>query len=330
MAQSTSGSGEADRGFIQGPRVVTDVELEAVDKAVESAIERDLYDLGAQLSIEQAIALEWRYQFGAALAYAEIALDAWREHLDRLRASGTRLATEDSTELRIRGLCAIQAFRLLYPDVAIAHLSAADRLGRDIPPSLVTAELAWTRSLCEQWRNAPGVALAFALRALATYVELGSAHEQCRIRLQAADIALDCAASSFASGLPQLADQYLMTARPLIELDDLPTEFTNVELVELQARLAYARYSLLIGVNEDRLPLIESILARALSLDAALVGHGWMALGDEFAAEPDAEEEARTCYRLAVSVLERCHTPAFAARPRRRLALLEEVRSLRG
>jgi tetratricopeptide (TPR) repeat protein len=235
------------------------------------------------------------------------------------------LITEVTTELRIRGLCAIQALRLGAYERALDHLLAADSLVPLVPPSLVTAHIAWTRALLEQWRNAPRVAVGYALSALTFYREHGSRIEEARLRQQAANIVLDCTSAALAQGKQAMAEADLDIARMLLDFEGPRPTGLYAGAIDDVYRLVYARYSRLSGRNENRVPLIESVGAHARrGLDQTLSGQVYTALGDEFAAQ-GRWGEALACYRRAIDLLTKSNTPALAAWPLRHLARAQEM-----
>lgn len=325
MSESPSDPSERTDPFKSGPRFVSDLELEIVDEALAAAIDRDMYALAAYLAIEQAMALQWRYEFRLALARSEIALDAWRAHLNTQEVPDSVLKGDVLRELQITGLCATQHFRLGNYEECLSCLLAADRLVMSVPPCLETAQIAWTRSLLEQWRNQLELSLEYAQQALQVYTDLGLLVENARLRVHAASVALDCAIASFYSAKETKAHEHIETARRLLDFEGLSQSLPFSEAAELWYRLAYAKYSRLSGRNEDRAGLVESIGRRAAGVYPATLGEVYATLGDEFASQPGRDQEARTCYRRAIDILDKSHTPAFAAQPRRRLALLEEM-----
>jgi hypothetical protein len=189
-----------------------------------------------------------------------------------------------------------------------------------MPPTVLTASLEWNTALMERWRRDFPKALQHALHVIKIYRENdASPLEIARAHLFVAQIADDCAASSATQGATQLVDRYLQVARTHLNSALPPANYPHSSAVEGNYRLIYSAYSRLMGRNEDRLGMLESIIPVAHALnDRILEGQIYTALADEFSFLGSAEQ-ARICYTFASETLLSSESPSLALWPLRPL-----------
>jgi tetratricopeptide (TPR) repeat protein len=285
-----------------------------IDDALENALIQNDYISISQLAFQQARRFHQREQYLAAVEYSDVALVAWRAHFDN--ASDEALALARPTELRMLNAAAAQNLNQGQFATAVDLIQQARRLLLFMPPTALAAATEWNTSTMELFRGDYSRALQHALRALEIYHASGESSLNIpRLQLFIAQIAHSGAAAATAQGASQLVDRYLRVARQHLYAAR-PTDDSRHSLaVDGNLRLVYSAYSRLTAKNEDRLSMVQSIIPLAHALqDTILEGQIFTSLGDEMANQ-GREEEALTCYRIAVNTLVSSHAPALAILP---------------
>jgi hypothetical protein len=291
---------------------------DAFDDELEDALARNDYISLSRLAFERAVHFHRLQLYSIAVEYSDLALDAWRVHFDRRPDDVLTLAR--STELRMVNAAATQHFNQNHFNATIDLIHQARRLAALMPPTILTADIEWNTALMERWRRDFPKALQHALRVIKIYRENdASPLEIARTHLFVAQIADDCAASSAAQGATQLVDRYLNVAKHHLNCMRPPTDSPQSPAVEGHYRLIYSAYSRLMGRNENRLGMLESIIPVAQALnDRIFEGQIYTALADEYSFLGSAEQ-ARTCYAFASDTLLSSESPSLALWPLRPL-----------
>jgi tetratricopeptide (TPR) repeat protein len=289
-----------------------------IDDELENALAQNDYISMSQLAFEQAHRFHQREQYLAAVEYSDVALVAWRAHFDH--ASEQVLAVARPTELRMINAAAAQNLNQGHFDTTVDLIHQARRLLMFMPPTALSAATEWNAAVMEFLQCDYAVALQHALRALQIYRASGESSLNIpRLQLFIAQIAHSGAAAARAQGAVLLTDRYLRVARKHLYAARPTTGSRHTPAVEGNLRLVYSAYSRLTGKNEDRLAMLESVLPLAYDLrDSILQGLVYTELGDEKSFQ-NREEEALTCYRVAVDILVASHAPVFAIWPWRAL-----------
>jgi tetratricopeptide (TPR) repeat protein len=289
---------------------------DAIDDALANALAQNNYIHLSQLAFNQSLRFHQREQYLVAVEYSDVALVAWRAHF--ANASDEALAVARPTELRMINVAAAQNFNQGLFDTAIDLIHYARRLLMFMPPTLLSAATEWNTAGLEHWRGDHAKALQHALRALEIYrANRESSLNIPRLQLFIAQIAHSAAAS--AHGSSHLADRYLRVARQHLFAVQSFSDSSHTPALEGGLRLVYSAYSRLTGLNEDRLSMLQSLLPLADALrDAILKGQIYLELGNEMSFQ-GRDEEALTCYRIAVDILVASHAPTFAVWPWRAL-----------
>jgi hypothetical protein len=289
---------------------------DAIDDALENALARNDYITISRLAFEQSLRFHRNEQYLAAVEYSDVALVAWRAHFDK--APNDVLAVARPTELRMLNAAAAQNFNQGRFAVTVDLIQQARRLATFLPGVSFIASTEWNTALMERWRGDSSKALQHAMRAGEIHrANDASPLNLARVQLFIAQVANDCAADAANQGAPQLVDRYLRVARRHLLGATPPSDSRHTPAVEGNRRLIYSTYSRLMGKNEDRLGMLQSIIPLAHALnDPILEGQVYTALGDEHAFQRRAGE-ARTCYLIAFEMLLSSHAPSLAVWPLR-------------
>ncbi len=276
----------------------------------------------AQLALLSAEAHHDLQQFGDAASIAEEGLSAWLDLDARDNPADVNL------EIDLRDRYNIELFLLGRYEDALKQSSIARSLTRSQPASRQTAlraaRLDWTLALLHRWRGSHQLAQRRVLSALAIYEQFGSPMELARLRIVAADIALDMLVPPgvgivyhYREDLIQLTQGYITQALHAI---------THDPAARSMGLLAENRLSRTLSLNEDRFAQLEALGREAEQLhDLPLLGQVYTALGDEFGAAGRAETESQlNCYRRAVGAVEASQAPAYSVWARRALLRHEE------
>jgi tetratricopeptide (TPR) repeat protein len=189
---------------------------------------------------------------------------------------------------------------------------------------LAAASVIWVQAHLDRIRGAPERALQAALQAAEVHEREASLTSQDRMETFVAEVALDLAervpsgpAAMNRTPFLALARAHRLRAEQLARTaNDLPGQTL--------AKLARVRESRLRGGNDARVALVESVMATAKRMqDIALLAQALTALGDELHAQRELEQ-AKQCWRQALTVLEGSEVLALRVLPQRALLLARE------
>lgn len=297
------------------------------EEAIAICASSDWYVETAQLALVCAEAHHELQQFAAAGAVAAKGLSAW------LALDPSRAAADVRLEIDLRDRFSLELFLLGQYTDALQQAGAARRLAGSLPSSrraaLRAAGLDWTLALLHRWSGDWGHAQRQIRSTLATYERFGSSGELARLRIVVADITLDALAPLGVGIARHYREDLIQHARTQLTLvlDTIGAGALD-PAARCMALLAHARLNRALGVNEDRLTLLESIGHQAERLhDLPLLGQVYTALGDEFGSMGRlAAESQKNCYRRALGVVEGSQAPAYGAWPLRGLLRESEYR----
>jgi tetratricopeptide (TPR) repeat protein len=268
----------------------------------------------AQLALLCAEAYHNLGRFSLAAVVAAEGLAAWLS----LGPSHDQGPHDLTLEVDLRDRLSVDLFLLGEFPEALQHARLARHLTYALPATPAAAlrvgGLEWTMALVQRWRGAAHDARQQILSILPTYERFGAPDELARLRIVAADIALDALAPlgqgiahHYRDDLVRVATTNLALARETIEERNMDPS------ARAMARLAQTRLSRLLGANEDRVAHLEALGRFAeQTQDLPLLGQVYTALGDEFGAAGRAEVESQlSCYRRAVGVIAGSETPAY-------------------
>jgi tetratricopeptide (TPR) repeat protein len=289
----------------------------ALNDALEDALEQGDLINTSRLAFELSVRFHRIECYSVAISYSDLALEAWREFFDT-RPIGD-LAPVRFTELRMLNASATQLLNRGQFDAAAERIQEARRLATFLPGVSLIASTEWNAALMERWRRDFPKALEHALRAWSVYRRHSDPMSVARLSQFVVEVALDCVSLFAARGAEQQAAVYLRLAHAYLEYGRPPLNERNAEIVDGKFRMVYSIYSRLMGKNEDRVRLLESVAQFARSLDDSILeGQVYNTLGDEFSSQHRIEE-ALTCYRRAFHLLLSSHAPSLAVWPLRAL-----------
>ncbi len=285
----------------------------------------------AQVALICAEAYHELQLFDLAATVAVNGLSAW------VALGSSSEACDLSLEIDLRDRFSVELFLIGQYEDASQQARTALRLTRALPATrqaiLRAAGLEWTIALLHRWRSDTSRARRDILAALETYEQLGTPGELARIRTVVADIALDALMPLGVGIAYHHQEEFVQLARMqlVLALGGMEDAGNIDQSGRCMALLAHARLSRVLGVNEDRFALLESVGQVATRLhDLPLLSQVYTALGDEFGAAGRAEAEAqRNCYRRALAVVEGSHAPAYGTWARRGLLREAEYRTER-
>jgi tetratricopeptide (TPR) repeat protein len=289
-----------------------------LDDALDDALAQGDLITASRVAFEQSVRFHRIEEFRVAIMYGDLAIDKWRLFFH------DRPSHEDPsvrfTELRMLNASAAQHFNRGHFDMAAERVQDARRLATLLPGVSLIASTEWNTALLERWRRDSPKALDHAERAFAIYRSDSDPMSIARLSQFIAQLALDCAAMSFARGAPQQATSYLAKARAYLEDSRPPSADYHTSAVDASFRVIYAIYSRLTGKNEDRVGLLESVARHAHNMaHPALEGLAYTTLGDEYASHDGMSDDARTCYATAFRLLLSSSAPAYTVWPLRAL-----------
>lgn len=260
-----------------------------------------------------------------AMSYFEMAVEALQSSTD---AEPQRPATAELA-LDILTRLAAQCFLLGNYSSAQTTLADAKQLLTTQPPhAVVAAPIEWTHALLERWRGNLALAFQHALRANACYEAMNTDADyvaHARLRIVAADIALDLAEQAELAAQSSRAERFVWLAQPLIRTAYEYLQGTPDTAGEQLALLSFVRLRRLQALTDDFRPLIEHIARSAQGGgDLPLLGQALTALGQDYAARGELDS-ALNLYRAALETLAHSQAPALQVWPRRALLRAQEM-----
>lgn len=294
------------------------------DHALRVALDLDAREDFGLLAAELATAHYYCTDFEQAAAAARLGIEA-ESTLSCPRSEAHRAL---ETELHHRfGICMLQ-----LEDFATAHLylftayHVADTLPALAPHAVKKAKICWDIALWYHLTDHLPQARSFAEQGVPLLATFGDPHVCARLEVALAGMLLEQAAPHGAPK-PFAGREYLLDkAQSLLASARVRFAVSMDAGGQALETLARARLSRLLGREEDRIALVESVLRDAEeSGDTAFIGKCNTALGLELLALEEPHQGV-ACLRRAVEAFDASPGPAESILTRRALYVAEEMR----
>jgi tetratricopeptide (TPR) repeat protein len=267
-------------------------------------------------------------QCASAIEYYMLSVDA----LNMIDDDAVRVQDADLRDLKISSLLRLvsQYFLRAEYDEAKRLITTIQVLLASSPETpqllLQRASTAWMSALLSRWVGDSTTAMKSIFVALDVFNRYGSPLNIARNHIVASDIILDLVdrhgvtsvSETARTEFAQMAEPYIIQALQLTRnLGDMPGEF--------MAGLAHIRLLRAKTNSEfDRRTILEGMIQQTNDVEQlTLRGQAYTALGDEFLYQNELDGAA-TCYRNALTMLDKADIPAYAIYPRRALYELSE------
>jgi|GEM_PF-1735423 hypothetical protein len=299
-----------------------------LDEAADWAICGDNMRAVAQIGYALGENHYYTLQCASAIEYYMLSVDA----LNMIDDDAVRVQDADLRDLKISSLLRLvsQYFLRAEYDEAKRLITTIQVLLASSPETpqllLQRASTAWMSALLSRWVGDSTTAMKSIFVALDVFNRYGSPLNIARNHIVASDIILDLVdrhgvtsvSETARTEFAQMAEPYIIQALQLTRnLGDMPGEF--------MAGLAHIRLLRAKTNSEfDRRTILEGMIQQTNDVEQlTLRGQAYTALGDEFLYQNELDGAA-TCYRNALTMLDKADIPAYAIYPRRALYELSE------